>query len=483
MHLVSMAEDEYYDDEYLWSQQEALVEHEAANKRRRLEDLESQALAQALASSENDWIQTSARQERESEQVARHVHQDELQEADQELAQVIDGSAKEFQVHQTNHQRNESLVQDHVQKTADRHTGCWDCPNCTFTNDPYHRQCGVCKSQSPAQILTFSNVCELRFGLEIEIVVPQGKRDGFSLAKIANQLTKLGPPRVEFVGYSTETSVHWKIVPDSSLQGGQEDLCFELVSPILQGDGDGGLRDLRVVLENLRCLGIATNTSCGFHVHVDATPRDDTTNNIGTLRGVQKVARCFLALENAFDLLVALSWETMDNTRRANQNRYCRSNRLALGEVSNRQRWDRINSTRSYTQLVKLVSPDRYRKLNLTNIIDPNRPSTCEFRNHGGVEDLKEAEAWVRLLLRFCERGSSQDDSKCLLPQGASPKDELRALFELLDCTGLEQYFVVERRLFSESRMLNPWICTVCERVFRDSRSLSQHSTATNHHR
>ena len=175
----------------------------------------------------------------------------------------------------------------------------------------------------------------------------------------------------------------------------------------------------------------------------------------------------------------------MDNKRRANQNRYCKSNRIALGEVSNRQRWDMITNTRNFTQLVQLVSPDRYRKLNLTNIIRRDRPSTCEFRNHGGVEDLLEAEAWVRLILRFCERASQQsvdDTSICLLTQGCTPEQELYALFQLLDCPGLEQYFHVDRRLFLKERIVNPWMCTVCRKEFQDSRSLTQHINALGHH-
>jgi Putative amidoligase enzyme len=284
----------------------------------------------------------------------------------------------------------------------------------------------------------------------------------------------------------TPTTTEWKLVPDSSLQGDSpaDDLCLELVSPVLKGEE--GLQQLRQVMERLRSLGISTNRTCGFHVHVDATRgKEQALPAMVTLLGIKKIARSFLALENAFDLLVGLSWDRMDYRRRANQNRYCKSNRIVLGEVSNRQRWEWITAATSFTKLVRLVSPDRYRKLNLTNILDRSRPSTCEFRSHGGVEDLFEAEAWVRLLLRFCEQVSqpSMDDASiCLLPQSATPKDELAALFQILDCHGLEQYFRVDRRLFLEERMANPWTCNVCRKVFQNSRSLSQHMKASNHH-
>jgi hypothetical protein len=64
---------------------------------------------------------------------------------------------------------------------------------------------------------------------------------------------------------------------------------------------------------------------------------------------------------------------------------------------------------------------DRYRKLILTNLTRPDRPSTCEFRQHGGVSELLVAEAWIRLVLRFCSvtAGGVTASSSCLLPQGA----------------------------------------------------------------
>jgi hypothetical protein len=359
------------------------------------------------------------------------------------------------------------------------------------------RSCNACGAPPPPQVLTYQQLPPLRFGLEIELIVPNGKRDGFTyetLARLwetASVAVSTGPsskkkmtPKLLFPGYTHGTCKGWTIKHDSSLQGDSpNDLCLELVSPVLQGEE--GLQQLRVIMDRLRSLGISTNSSCGFHVHVDATRgNEQAVPAMATLFGIKKIARSFLALENAFDLLVGLSWENTEYHRRANQNRYCQSNRIAFGELSNRQRWECITNARNFTHLVRMVSPCRYRKLNLTNIINRDRPSTCEFRHHGGVDDLQEAEAWIRLLLRFCDRASehSMDDSSiCLLPQGSTPKDEVFALFRLLDCPGLEQYFRLGRRLFLDERMNNPWTCTVCRKVFQDSRSLSQHVRAVNH--
>lgn len=66
--------------------------------------------------------------------------------------------------------------------------------------------------------------------------IPQGRRDGFTHESIAESLTTIGPPSIEFRGYSHETSECWKVVTDSSNGAHDCDLCFELVSPILQGN-------------------------------------------------------------------------------------------------------------------------------------------------------------------------------------------------------------------------------------------------------
>merc|ERR1712095_82993 len=95
---------------------------------------------------------------------------------------------------------------------------------------------------------------------------------------------------------------------------------------------------------------------------------------------------------------------------------------------------------------------DRYRKLNLTNLTKDDRPSTFEFRHHGGVQDLVEAEAWVRLILLFCQNIVTSHpyeiEKKCLLHEQATVKDEVRALFDIVGCHGLEQVFTVDRKLY-----------------------------------
>mmetsp|Transcript_24423 Transcript_24423/g.27932 ORF Transcript_24423/g.27932 Transcript_24423/m.27932 type:complete len:157 (-) Transcript_24423:204-674(-) len=154
--------------------------------------------------------------------------------------------------------------------------------------------------------------------------------------------------------------------------------------------------------------------------------------------------------------------------------------------MSNRQRWNEIESATSRGQLVRMMNPnyDRYRKLNLTNLTKNNRPSTLEFRQHQGVQNLREAEVWVRLILTFCRNAMTQKQKYiCMLSEKSTVKNELRALFELVGDQGIEQVFTVDRKLFEDNSaaMRNEWICKTCYREFGNSRSLSQHCLAIGH--
>jgi len=365
----------------------------------------------------------------------------------------------------------------------ERREGTWDCPRCTLRNRPYANRCGACRQAPPADVLAFADLPpNMRYGVELELIVPRGKRDGLSCEWVAEQMSSLGVPTV-FAGYSHETSGQWKVVTDSSLRSSSNDLCFELVSPVLMGEE--GLETIRTTLESIRRIGIETNSSCGFHVHIDAE-----RGPLSSLLGLKSLVNSFVSIEGAFDALVARDASRQAKKRSANQHRYCRSNVLAFGKLSNKQRWDQINSARSKGELVEMANPahDRYRKLNLTNISKADRPSTCEFRQHGGCSELLVAEAWVRLVLRFCSTVANDPvvSQSCLLKQGAPLKDELEALLRIVNCPGLEYFYVLERNLFplmdpsAGTGRCREWKCR-CGRRFRDCRALAQHCSDTGH--
>jgi hypothetical protein len=490
------------------------IEASIQSYRQKMDEKSSEIVSSMLQEEEYQQMILRPQQQQQQESLQdssdfSNRHQNHQQDnEDCEYAQALDQSLDQWEKNKLNNEMYNDAMNQVIERADESKTGCWDCTFCTFTNQPYHQKCAMCKASAPSHILTFQHIdCHhISFGIEIEIILPKGISDGFSLQSIAKNLTRLGPEPVRYDGYTHETTNHWKIVTDSSIRGNNQnqDLCFELVSPVLAGEN--GLASLRNVMSNVRSLGIATNSSCGFHVHVDAT--NDHTS-IGCLEGLKRVAQHFVSMENAFDMLVARMGSSSSSSssngggasdngghqqllhggpnasgsnRRANNNQYCRSNRILFGERSNRQRWNYISSVQTKNDLVGLVNPDhdRYRKLNLTNIAKHDRPSTIEFRQHGGVEDIQTAEAWVRLILSFCHF-ASQSQQECILHESSSPHDELQCLFGLVACEGLQQFFTIDRKLFVNHSLSNKWRCRRCRRQFQTSRSLSQHVEALGH--
>jgi Putative amidoligase enzyme len=364
---------------------QAILEESLMLARRRKQEVDDAELA-------SDLLVVSSIQATLAEEMKR------VEDADLELAMDLATVDTCLQSERDLHAQNalHRTTEAHRQiKEREREQGGWDCPSCTFRNRPYRGHCGACEKASPPHVLAFKSIDppSQRFGVEFELVVPNGIRDGFSCEWVARELTKLGIQTV-FVGYSHETTDAWKVVTDASLSALPLDLCFELVSPILIGEA--GLEAIRLMLESVRKIGISINSTCGFHVHVDAEHRQGPeATPLSSLAGLKRVVQCFLALENAFDSLVSRDTSQTATRRRANLHEYCKSNSLALGPLSNKQRWSKIEESRSLKHLVNLVNPnlDRYRKLNLTNLVHHSRARTCEFRQHGGVAELLAAEA------------------------------------------------------------------------------------------
>jgi len=550
---LTTEEEEEEEEEFVLARALQLSQIEQQEKERERERKELVELDRSIQESHKSHYE--AIQNQLSIQVAQQLQQQIIEPED--IAQAIHESYQSNEKRKLNTAMNHQYTTYKVARSEEKQNGCWDCPRCTFVQiSPYESNCSQCKMEAPANQICFKPIpTNLKFGLEIEIIVTDGKKDGYTLELIAERLTSLGPEIVTYMGYTHCTTPGiWKIMPDSSVVGrrrscGQssgsgdantntntnacyddDDICFELVSPPLQNED--GLSQLRSIMNNVRRLGIATNASCGFHVHVDAT---EGTTILGTLSSIKRISQRFVSLENAFDLLVVKQQQQQQqhhtSNRRTNCNKYCGSNRLAgFGRLSNRQRWCRLSEATTNQQIVQMMNGnnnnchnsggggsgggltsidnlDRNRKLNLTNIVKPERESTYEFRHYGGVEDLFDSECWVRLILLFCyntataatatatddlgtgtsslngEQHYQQYYDRCILHERATAKDELRVLFDIVNCPGLEQVFTIDRKLFLSSQQVknDHWSCYTCDKVFDSSRSLSQHCITLQH--
>ena len=132
---------------------------------------------------------------------------------------------------------------------------------------------------------------EQRYGIEIEMT-------GLSRQRAAQVLAEhFGTPLSDDRGYYGSYSVldnqsrRWKVVSDGSIttqkkERGQiisadNSYSVELVSPICTYED---IETIQEIVRKLRSAGAITNSSCGLHIHIDASP-----HNANTLRNITNI--------------------------------------------------------------------------------------------------------------------------------------------------------------------------------------------------
>ena len=201
---------------------------------------------------------------------------------------------------------------------------------------------------------------ERRFGVELEVT-------GITMEKACAALRAVGLEACR-PGYTHRVMNPWKVVPDGSVPNG----C-EVVSPIMSGEE--GLAEVMVAIDALKAAGAGADRTCGLHVHIDAA-------GLGVAE-IRNIVNRYAAFETEIDSFMPAS-------RRANQNRYCKS-------VTELARASRFRNAGDVQTLVR-AQDTRYQKVNLQNW---DRYTTVEFRQHNGIVDADRAAHWVRFLDSF----------------------------------------------------------------------------------
>lgn len=236
----------------------------------------------------------------------------------------------------------------------------------------------VIKKRYPAAITTATSWTpdfnfNRKFGIEIEGY-------GVSMQVLARKLQEAGvSTTVE--GYNHNTRNHWKIVTDASISG---ENTFELVSPILEGEA--GLADLEKVSEVLVALRVKINKTCGLHIHFDATDMN--------IQGWKNLYKNYIEFEATIDAF-------MPNSRRANNNTYCKSLTLGFNKTETFAKLDRCTMIQS---LVNLYN-SRYFKINAQSYA---RHNTVEFRQHSGTIEFAKMKNWILFLDGLVKFSKSQ---------------------------------------------------------------------------
>lgn len=232
------------------------------------------------------------------------------------------------------------------------------------------------------QIPTFNR----KFGVEIEFFGTKTKRT------LLNKIRSKGV-EIQTESYNHQTRQHWKIVTDSSINASRGS-GMEIVSPILQGEQ--GLLELQKVCEALKEWGGLINRSCGLHIHFNASEFQ-----LSTWKNLYKN---YITCETTIDSM-------MPNSRRANNNRFCKS---LLYKLDNKQNaFQKIKSARTIEALAKAVSGrNRYFKINPESYF---RHKSVEFRQHSGTIEYSKISNWILFLhgmVSYSEAGKTIENGR-----------------------------------------------------------------------
>ena len=208
------------------------------------------------------------------------------------------------------------------------------------------------------------------FGIELEVY-------GVSRDRILTEMRRLGI-QVESESYNHNTRGYWKIVSDSSINGGNGN---EVVSPVLSGVE--GMEQVKKVCLALNRAGAKVNTSCGFHAHFGA-------NDLSILN-FRNLFLSYIELEAKID-------EIMPESRRRNNNTYCKS----LTSIANSKAAaiTKIKNARTINEMSQAFSGSRYFKLNIQSF---QRHGTIEFRQHSGTTQFSKVKNWLLIAARLIE--------------------------------------------------------------------------------
>ena len=236
-----------------------------------------------------------------------------------------------------------------------------------------------------------------RFGIEIEMT-------GITRATAARKMSSFFRSDAVHVGGSYDTYViadqqerQWKVVSDASLRaehrngaGASAFYRVEVVSPICVYDDIPVIQEL---VRSLRAAGAIVNTSCGIHIHVDATPHTPQT--------LRNLVNIMAAKE---DLLYKTLKVDVDRER------YCKKADLRFLDDVNRYRPKSMNRFEEIwyngpTGRYQHYNDTRYRGLNLHSVFSKG---TIEFRLFNSTLHAGEIKSYIQLCLAISHQGLVQ---------------------------------------------------------------------------
>jgi hypothetical protein len=207
------------------------------------------------------------------------------------------------------------------------------------------------------------NCNDMTFGIEFEVVLPSSVRIAVGGYHAGQQVAEL--------------PIGWNAQRDGSIRYGAGEQGVEIVSPILKGQD--GLNQILTVLNWLHSKGAKVNSSTGLHIHV-GVDRQDAVN-------LTKIVVCVAQYEKA--LYASTGTKARENST------WCRSIQNDSQYIARFRDGDADN-----------VCFERYRSLNVTNVLGRGKP-TIEFRVFAGSLNATKVITYARMCLGLVERATT----------------------------------------------------------------------------
>lgn len=215
------------------------------------------------------------------------------------------------------------------------------------------------------------------FGLEIEFV-------GGDANAIARELHALG-----ICAYNTRVGYHsrsvpgkWKLESDGSVSSGSQG--GELVSPVLK-DTPETWHTIEKICEVARRHGATIDNRCGGHVHVGMDSLDTAK---------QRWKRFMKTIGSFEDVIYRLAGGSMGRIR-SGYTHYATPFASTAQSAANRN--FQMESAADVNNFARSICTNRYNSINLTNIPNPSRPNTVEFRYFNSSLDPRQLQANVKI--------------------------------------------------------------------------------------
>lgn len=242
---------------------------------------------------------------------------------------------------------------------------------------------------------------EQRFGIEIEMTGLTRQRAAQVLAEYFGRSSNFDG------GYYGEYSVldsqnrRWKVMSDGSITTERKEgrqvvaadntYSVELVSPICRYEDIEGIQE---IVRKLREAGMRVNSSCGIHIHLDATP-----HNANTLRNITNI------MASKEDLIYkAMQVEV------ARERQYCRKVEQSFLEELNRKKPRTLDEVsriwyHGSDGRYEHYHDSRYHCLNLHSVF---QKGTIEFRLFNSTTHAGKIKAYIQLCLAISAQALNQ---------------------------------------------------------------------------